>query len=726
MRRGGDGATPSGSNTAANSENPSKATSEVGGESGSDGGGGGQAAANSTEPKPAAGPITREEKEARYREARQRIFGTAEASESPKDGENTNANNNASEAKDVSRSSSTTGRKKNGPNSGAKKRNYNDDGFEARSQFNSFYPPGAMGPYAVQATYQSQTPDGVWYGGQYPGVAMSGVPPPHFPNMQYGNSMAPPMIGQDPSQQDYSQWQGQPYVEANGGYGGGQGFPGPANGYSTPNSYNPSAFQRGIPPQFQGPPANSSPRGAQAMAMKSSGTPGPAANQAQGHGSHQQHHTSGGEGAHQPWGQMPQYMGAGGPYPMDASGQQPQPWMHQTGGQQQPGGGQQPPNSFMPHQSAPPYLPPYGHQMPPHSHSTTPFAPNHKFRGPPTNPHHPLPGSYNRPQFNPQSQAFVPGGGPRSVSQPPHQPSSSPLAQPTMTAAASPYGLPAKPHVSSAPPLSNGAQQQRHQGMNGFAASGHRTPRMSPPHASYPVVSGGGAPGAVGPQPFATTGPARLLQPQQPQTMQQAQQHRKQSPLTHPLPAGPVVATSTASAPGGRGPTSGGGAGGNGRNASGGGTNSGRGTPLQKGGAALQQGQGPEQGLTPVVASSTAATPSSTSANSAASGTSNNNNPTAAPQQQQHHSSIAKWGTPSNLPPKPPPPVNSQLPPKFLPGMYPGGAKGPPGSFASAANAAAVAAAAAAVGGGAVPGVNSGNGGSSAGYGGQGVVGGKK
>src|SRR4051794_38511417 len=60
----------SGTNTTSNSQNPSKTTSEVGGSDGSNDGNDKDKAA-----------LTREEREARYKEARQRIFGSAEAEE---------------------------------------------------------------------------------------------------------------------------------------------------------------------------------------------------------------------------------------------------------------------------------------------------------------------------------------------------------------------------------------------------------------------------------------------------------------------------------------------------------------------------------------------------------------------------------------------------------------------------------------------------------------------
>lgn len=74
--------------------------------------------------------MTREQREAKYKEARERIFKGFEESD------NVDTNSVAEESKEVSRSSSTNGRKMP-----RKQRSAQDDGFEARSQFNAYYPP---------------------------------------------------------------------------------------------------------------------------------------------------------------------------------------------------------------------------------------------------------------------------------------------------------------------------------------------------------------------------------------------------------------------------------------------------------------------------------------------------------------------------------------------------------------------------------------------------------
>ncbi|KAJ4294255.1 hypothetical protein N0V90_007945 [Kalmusia sp. IMI 367209] len=215
MRRGGD--TKSGTNTGANSENPSKAASEV---DGSDGGNDKSDAGGKGKDK----SLTREEREARYREARQRIFGSAES----EDVDSPEAILPPDE-KDASRSSSASGKRKN-----KKQRNQDDDdGFEARSRFNAYYP----GQYAVPG----YTGDGtVYYSGyptpmtnpQYSPMAPNGSPPPSY------GSAYPPVMPQDPQPQ-YG-WPNQQYQQG----GGPLMYPqyGPMQ-----NGYDMSAdFQRGM------------------------------------------------------------------------------------------------------------------------------------------------------------------------------------------------------------------------------------------------------------------------------------------------------------------------------------------------------------------------------------------------------------------------------------------------------------------------------------------------
>jgi hypothetical protein len=128
MRRAGVGKdlsnNESGADTTDSSINPSKAGSEVG----EDGqrGTGFVSPSNSVTAKDKA-ILTREEREAKYKETRERIFKGFEDTDNTEGGGANEANNQ------VSRASSVNEKKK------AKKRN-NDDGFEARSKFNAYYP----------------------------------------------------------------------------------------------------------------------------------------------------------------------------------------------------------------------------------------------------------------------------------------------------------------------------------------------------------------------------------------------------------------------------------------------------------------------------------------------------------------------------------------------------------------------------------------------------------
>ena len=123
MRRAGLGkdaqSVESGANTADGSMAPSKAGSETGDESQRGTGVASPTDSNLAKDKSA---MTREEREAKYNETRERIFG-------PKS-EIADSNEAVNE---VSRTSSRNEKKK-------KKHKNNDDGFEARSQFNAYYP----------------------------------------------------------------------------------------------------------------------------------------------------------------------------------------------------------------------------------------------------------------------------------------------------------------------------------------------------------------------------------------------------------------------------------------------------------------------------------------------------------------------------------------------------------------------------------------------------------
>ena len=158
MRRGDDA--KSGTNTTANSEKPSKATSEVGGSDGGDKNDSG----SKTKDKSA---LTREEREARYREARQRIFGHAEVDES----DSPEAVIAAEEA-NASRSSSASGKKK------SKKRKDDDDDFQPRSAMQFPY------NYAAQQQYANAMAAAAAYGAQMQAQGQS-MPSSFYPSSGY-------------------------------------------------------------------------------------------------------------------------------------------------------------------------------------------------------------------------------------------------------------------------------------------------------------------------------------------------------------------------------------------------------------------------------------------------------------------------------------------------------------------------------------------------------------
>lgn len=166
MRRGYEGNQASFPSTTTNSEGASKATSEAGGESTSDNGIG-----TPNEPQNKTN-MTREEREAKYKEARLRIFGKVEETDSGEAENKTEENN--------SRASSTTGKKK-----GRKQRQDSDD-FEPRSQFQipTYYAP----QYPTNGGYEN---GGTVFYPLYPGLAPSnqngpqplGYPDPYAPMM---------------------------------------------------------------------------------------------------------------------------------------------------------------------------------------------------------------------------------------------------------------------------------------------------------------------------------------------------------------------------------------------------------------------------------------------------------------------------------------------------------------------------------------------------------------
>ncbi|KAF2872417.1 hypothetical protein BDV95DRAFT_606033 [Massariosphaeria phaeospora] len=329
MRRGDD--TKSGTNTTANSENPSKTTSESGGSDSLNG--------NDAGCKDKSN-LTREEREARYREARQRIFGNSEND----DGESGEAAGQAEE-KDVSRSSSTSGKKKI-----KKQRNYDDDDFEARSRFNAYYSPQYTGSGygADSAVYYSGFP-GQMSNPQYSNVNPNASPPP-----SYGNGYS--VMMQQDTQPQYG-WPNQQYQSTSGPMGY-QNYGSPQNGYDLSTD-----FQRGM-------------QSYQSAGMASQVTP-KMANPPMA--SYQETYQSQSIPMNPGWPQLnhqPPYPIAQSHYPPNGPNNRPM---------------------SAPLQGPVPGAYPYG-QLPPSP-----------YNGTPNRNQHPLPGSFNRQQFNPQSQAFIPG-----------------------------------------------------------------------------------------------------------------------------------------------------------------------------------------------------------------------------------------------------------------------------------------------------------------------------
>ena len=285
--------------------------------------------------------MTREEREAKYKEARERIFKGFEEADIA------DLNAGPEEPKEPSRSSSTSGKKK----TTKQQKNAQDDGFEARSQFNAYYPtmqyvsPSFTGtgqeapfynPYVVPPTNPSiQTPFLYSRAGQQQNSSVQQIP-------SFGPQLQPGF------QQPFSAGFGSPYS---------QGFAQPPSlGYNQVlnNQYN------------QGPPQSNM------ASQRSSAMSSPALN------NFVQPAQLPLQPSHSQWSQ-PYYQS---PYPGPIA-QQPSPSNRQ----------QQLNNCMYPVSSVP-Y--PYG-QLP-----SLPGRSNYQNQ-------HPLPGSFNRQSFNPKTQSFIPG-----------------------------------------------------------------------------------------------------------------------------------------------------------------------------------------------------------------------------------------------------------------------------------------------------------------------------
>ncbi|KMQ45796.1 hypothetical protein HL42_3464 [Trichophyton rubrum] len=146
--------------TATSSAVPSKTASESGGDGTNDEDRNGGTSSTGATPSRDRASLTREEREAKYQEARERIFRDFPESKSTDTG-------SGEQSADVSRSSSRTGRKKV-----PKPRSPKDDGFEARSQFNAYYTspqlPGGPAVYHNSAHHGAIPPQNYYVMAQNP------------------------------------------------------------------------------------------------------------------------------------------------------------------------------------------------------------------------------------------------------------------------------------------------------------------------------------------------------------------------------------------------------------------------------------------------------------------------------------------------------------------------------------------------------------------------------
>ncbi|GKZ18911.1 hypothetical protein AbraIFM66951_001869 [Aspergillus brasiliensis] len=306
---------------AASSSAPSKNGSEAG-DSGNDGERGATPAKDRL-------TLTREEREAKYQEARERIFRDFTES---KGAENANGDSGTN----MSRSSSTSGRKK-----AHRQKTPHDDSFEVRSQFNAYYPgmPYANGP----------TPYGM------------AVNDPSFPTQpcMVGPGVSPPTMGYGHSGQT------------------GPMYSAPMNMNAMPHYSMPVSPQMTPSGPWQnGPVPQQSPYSGYATINQSPAMPSTKSSPALSS------------------------------YPMPNSVQyQPNPgWSTPPypGGYPQPSHRNPPPSGWAGYQTQPP------------TPTSYPYA---QYPGQPMSPGmqghagaHPLPGSFNRSPFNPQTRSFVPGG----------------------------------------------------------------------------------------------------------------------------------------------------------------------------------------------------------------------------------------------------------------------------------------------------------------------------
>ncbi|KAI9886781.1 MAG: hypothetical protein M1823_001424 [Watsoniomyces obsoletus] len=299
--------------------------------------------------------LTREEREVKYREARERIF--KDFAESTEVGDEQRGGRSEA-SKHTSRSSSRTGRGRN--NGRGNRNNYHDDDFEARSQFTPYYPPMQPGiqHYPGMNTYGGQGMVSVG-GGAVHGLGGNGVAgyqapsagpmSPHLQPNGNGAMMAPRAMYSDVAGYDS---QGRPYSRTNvgpevSGYSSGTGSGYPTGDYGYP-PFSPVA-PGGFPAHIRQPPYS------------------------------------------------PTSMGNNQQWPVSTM---PHPYSTYDGSPVNiPQAPMQDPYNNTP--AAPPTA----------MHSAYPYGklPTPADEGYGINPQHPLPGSFNRRALNPQTQPFVPG-----------------------------------------------------------------------------------------------------------------------------------------------------------------------------------------------------------------------------------------------------------------------------------------------------------------------------
>ncbi|CAG8132398.1 unnamed protein product [Penicillium olsonii] len=322
------------------SSNPSKANSDAG-DSGPDGERNGSS--SGATPAKDRMALTREEREAKYHQVRERIFRDFpdSAKSEPTSGDSNH---------DVSRSSSTNGRKKN-----PKQRTPVDDSFEVRSQFEIWYPGVQYGNGPV--SYNTPMSDNS-ASNQVPYLVGPGVPPPaggYLPSGQNGAMHS----GQMPGPPQYPATMS-PQMASNGPWQQGVAMPhqSPYPGYASM-----------APPGMMNQPSSN----ASSPAMSNYAVPNTSPYQ---HG--------------QNWNTAP----------------------YQTHFQQSPQQRNGPPVHWPNYQQPmPSNMPHMGTNMGGYPYAQYPGQPmNHGFQNP--SMAHPMQPGYPRSHFNPQTRSFVPGGVP--------------------------------------------------------------------------------------------------------------------------------------------------------------------------------------------------------------------------------------------------------------------------------------------------------------------------